>query len=246
MRELFESGSMILLKTKGFFSGTEQGKYQREGIVWVNEELNKAASDFVCKNIVVKGHPNLTSHSFSRWINQSLLPNSILDPGYPRSISVETGCKWLHELGFEVLDKKKGVYIDGHERDDVVQHRQRFLRQMVSGGFLSRESAPSEEARSAFPNDLEPPPVERQHKNIFIFHDESTFNANDDESLQWGMPESQIIRPKSRGSGIMVSDFITEKDGYLCLTEEEYTAACKNDPSLTMAARTLLEYGDEC
>ena len=94
---------------------------------------------------------------------------------------------------------------------------------MVSGGFLSRESAPSEEARSAFPDDLEPPPVERQHKNIFIFHDESTFNANDDESLQWGMPEFQIIRPKSRGSGIMVSDFITEKDGYLCLTEEEYT-----------------------
>ena len=56
------------------------------------------------------------------------------------------------------------------------------------------------------------------------------------------MPEFQIIRPKSCGSGIMVSDFITKKDGYLCLTEEEYTAACKNDPSLTMAAQTLLEY----
>ena len=114
---------------------------------------------------------------------------------------------------------------------------------MVSGGFLSRESAPSEEARSAFPDDLEPPPVERQYKNIFIFHDESTFNV-DDESLQWGMPESQIIRPKSRGSGIMVSDFITEKDGYFCLTEEKYTAVCKNDPSLTMTARTQLEYGE--
>ena len=141
---------MILLKTS-FFFWHRAGiiLYQRKGIVWVNEELNKAASDFVRKNAVVKGRPNLTSHSFSQWVNQSLLPSSILDPGYPRSISVETGCKWLHELGFEVLDKKKGVYIDGHERDDVVQHRQRFLRQMVSGGFLSREFALSEEARSA-------------------------------------------------------------------------------------------------
>ena len=208
----------------------------------VNEELNKAASDFVRKNAVVKGQPNLTSHSFSRWVNQSLLPNSILDPGYTRSISVETGHKWLHKLGFDVLDKKKDVYIDGHERDDVVQHHQRFLYQMVSGGFLSHESAPSEEACSAFPDDLEPPSVEQRHKNIFIFHDESTFNANDDENLLWGMHESQIICPKSHGSGIIVPNFIKEKDRYLCLMEEDYIAACKNDPSLTMATRTLLEY----
>ena len=113
---------------------------------------------------------------------------------------------------------------------------------MVSGGFLSRESAPSEEACSVFPDDLEPS-AERRDKNIFIFHDESTFNANDDESLQWGISESQIIRPKSCGSGIMVSDFIMEKDGYLCLSEEEYTATRENDPSITVAARTLLEYG---
>ena len=62
--------------------------------------------------------------------------------------------------------------------------------------------------------------------------------------MQWGRPENQIIRPKSRGSGIMVSDFITEKDGYLCLTEEEYTVAKQNDPNIRMGARVLLEYGE--
>ena len=56
--------------------------------------------------------------------------------------------------------------------------------------------------------------------------------------------ESQIIRPKSRGSGIMVSDFITEKDGYLCLTKAEHDSAKLKDPDIPMGARTLLEYGE--
>ena len=45
--------------------------------------------------------------------------------------------------------KKQIVYIDGHERVDVVKHRQKFLRQTVSGGFLVRDLATSEEANEA-------------------------------------------------------------------------------------------------
>ena len=151
----------------GHFSDTQQGKYQREGIIWLNEELKEAATDFVRKHAVMKGRPNLTSHSFCSWVNQSL-PNSILDPGYPISISIETARKWLHEMGFKVIDNNKGVYIDGNERDDVVESHQRFLRQLVAGGFLTAESAPSPEASAAFPSDIEPPSTDlfstmRQH-----------------------------------------------------------------------------------
>ena len=32
-----------------------------------------------------------------------------------------------------------------------------------------------------------------------------------------------MLRPKSKGSGIMVSDFVDERQGYLALTEEEYS-----------------------
>ena len=91
--------------------------------------------------------------SFTRWVNYHLLPNSILEPGFPRHIGVETGRKWLHELGFEVLNKKKGVYIDSHEREDVVKHRKKFLRQLVAGGFLTKDGAPNDEAKNVFPND---------------------------------------------------------------------------------------------
>lgn len=66
----------------------------------------------------------------------------------------------------------------------------------MAGGFLTKDDAPCEEAKSAFPSDIEPPTAERRAKNIFIFHDESTFNANDDESLQWGTDEKSANQTK--------------------------------------------------
>ena len=46
---------------------------------------------------------------FVAWINEELLPNSVLEPGYPRKVSTETRRKWLHELGLQVIDLKKGT-----------------------------------------------------------------------------------------------------------------------------------------
>ena len=42
----------------------------------------------------------------------------------------------------------------------------------------------------------------------------------------------------------MVSDFITERDGFLCLTPEEHQAAKLLNPNIPMAARQLLQYGE--
>ena len=36
--------------------------------------------------------------------------------------------------------------------------------------------------------------------------------------------------PKSKGSGIMASDFIEERAGYLHLSDEEYERAKQTDP----------------
>lgn len=52
------------------------------------------------------------------------------------------------------------------------------------------------------------------------------------------------MRPKSKGSGIMVSDFIDERNGCLQLTEEEYERAKEKDPTIRKHARQLLEYGE--
>ena len=113
---------------QGSFPDSEQGRYQPSGVLWHNDELNKAALQFVQKkNTCVKGTKNLTSVSLCKWINEVLLMNSVLEPGYPRKVSLSTALRWLHNLGFEVVKKKKGTYVNGHEREDVVEYRTRFL-----------------------------------------------------------------------------------------------------------------------
>lgn len=110
----------------GSFSNTLQGKYKCDGVLWHSEDLNKQAVKYVWQNTAVKGKPNLTAGSFCQWINECLLVMQTLEPRYPRRVSVETAWKWLLELGFTVMDHKKGTYIDGHERSDVVEYRNKF------------------------------------------------------------------------------------------------------------------------
>ena len=90
------------LNNNGQIPGNMQGKYQRSGVVWRCEILNRKASKYIRNNSNVKGRPNLTVGTFCEWINNDLLPNETLEPGYPRKVSVETARKWMHELGFEV------------------------------------------------------------------------------------------------------------------------------------------------
>ena len=173
-----------------------------------------------------------------------VLPNETLEPGYPRKLGVETCRKWMHELGFEVVAKRKGTFVDGHERPDVVEYRNKFLRKMVGLGFLNGDNAPTEDAKKVLPDDIEPPRPEVMDKTVIIFHDETTFQANDDQPTLWTEKGTCVMRPKSKGSGIMLSDFIEERNGYLCFTEEEYERAKLVDKSARMYALRFLEYGE--
>ena len=46
-------------------------------------------------------------------------------------------------------------------------------------------------------------------------HDECTYYANSDQSFFWGDNETNVLRQKSLGASIMVSDFIDEVSGYV-------------------------------
>ena len=233
------------LVNDGTFPESLIGKYKRNGVLWQNEDLNKQATKYVRENNSVKGKPNMTLYSFCHWVNDSLLQSCVLEPGIPRKIGLETARTWLHELGFSKITAKKGTYVDGHEREDVVEYRNKFLRKMVSLGFLNNENAPTPEASQALPSDLRTPSSDQISKTIILFHDESTFQACDYERTQWGKKDDHMLVPKSKGAGIMVSDFISEKYGYLRLTEEEYERAKIRFPDLTQqSARAFLEYGE--
>ena len=53
-------------------------------------------------------------------------------------MSVWTVRTWMDSLGYKYGVWKKGVYVDGHERSDVVEYREKFLERM--GARLERMS----------------------------------------------------------------------------------------------------------
>lgn len=53
-----------LITNDGNFSESKQGKYQRSGVLWCDEELTKEAREYVRLNASVKGKPNLTVPDF--------------------------------------------------------------------------------------------------------------------------------------------------------------------------------------
>ena len=230
-REFIENDSVI--------TETLRGKYTRPTL-WQNEELNAEATKYIRENASIPGKPNLTTQQFCDWVNTELLPNSELDSAIPRSIGLVTANTWMHELGFSIIEKSKGIYIDGHEREDVVAYRKRFLNKMTAVGFLTPSNAPTESAANSLDQDFL---CANPEKSVIIFHDESIFCSNEDQLTQWGLKGDHFVRPKSKESVIMVSNFITEKDGYFRLRDEEIEEAQSIFPNIRKEARAFLEYG---
>ena len=127
----------------------------------------------------------------------------------------------------------------------MVEYRRKFIRKMVTLGFINKDNVPTIEAAQCLPSDLECPPTAILDKTVVIFHDESIFSANEDQRTQWGSADMHSIKPKGKGAGIMVSDFIDEHNGYLRLNDEEFEQAkVTYGPTMKKEARELLEYGD--
>ena len=55
------------------------------------------------------------------------LPSENADVVIPQSIATRTMQRWLRKLGFLRSRAKKGVYVDGHNRPDVIEARKKFL-----------------------------------------------------------------------------------------------------------------------
>ena len=70
----------------------------------------------------------MTERSFCSWVNNDLLSNSTLESDAPQNISVDVARKWLITMGFNVKRITKGIYVDGHERADVIESRGEFLK----------------------------------------------------------------------------------------------------------------------
>ena len=135
------------------------------------------------------------------YVNLEGIPN-------PIEIKSRTARNWLHKLGFEYKDVKKDVFIDGHERPDVVQDRENFLKVMKElEPYLVEFNEDGTMKDKEYPLDCAIGGVNRTPV-IVITHDESTFSENDGIRKAWTRRGDSFLRPKGRGQGIMASEFL--------------------------------------
>ena len=217
-----------------------RGRYERF-CLFNDENIKLEASMWVRQNAHKKGAANMTASSFCEWVNNDLLPSSTLPPYFPRAISVRTATRWLHRLGYRPMSHKKGAYVDGHERDDVVAYRKEHLKKLdeLRGTHLPPPLC-SDETAVTMPED-----DETKKNLVLIFHDESIFTTHEGQTWVWGTGDQPYIQPKTKGAGIMVSDFITQQTGLLQLDDQQHEMAKQIRHAFPQTGRVLLEYGGD-
>jgi hypothetical protein len=109
------------------------------------------------------------------------LPRLLISCG--KSISRACTYRWLSRLGFYKSEVKKGVYVDGHEREDVIAYRQEvFLPEMAKLDSYTRQYMKRDDGTWQV---IEPslPPGIKPH--VIYYHDESCFHGHDYKKIIW-------------------------------------------------------------
>ncbi len=179
---------------------SDRGKHPKWVSLISDENVKAAVKSFIHENGYVKGRPNLTLMDVVSWVKAA----------YDVEVSKSSVGEWLHCLGFSYVQHTKGVYFDGHERVDVVATRQAYL-----------ETLEIHDKQTWLYNSPCPDPAMRPI--IRVYHDESTYYSNADQSFHWSDGTRQVLKKKSLGQSIMVSDFVEEVGGMLEVDEEKAT-----------------------
>ena len=103
-------------------------------------------------------------------------------------------------MGYRWKRIKKGIYIDGHEREDVVQYRSKLLDRWYEMQPYVREW---EEDKEEVEGEVRVTGLRKKEKAvlnateiILVTHDEST---SDGRRSCWVKEGESILRPKGRG-----------------------------------------------
>ncbi|PIL34867.1 hypothetical protein GSI_02654 [Ganoderma sinense ZZ0214-1] len=134
------------------------------------------------------------------------------------TVSLSTAQVWMHKLGYRWKRVSNGQYVDGHEREDVVAYRQDvYIPAIQALRPHLRQYTPDGEEYTPPGDHTAPEPGEENSPARILWQDESVFFANDRRELRWGHEDEKATpRAKGNGASLMISDFFTAEDGWLC------------------------------
>jgi len=113
-------------------------------------------------------------------------------------------------MGYKYKDVRKGVYRDGHQREDVIQYRQMVflpILRVLGNRIVHWEMVVTPNGETLQPMYLANLPA-GVRPIVLIGYDETTFNPHDGRNEVRIKEDYTLLKQKSRGRGIMVSDFL--------------------------------------
>ena len=145
-----------------------------------------------------------------------------------KPITLGTARKWMSKLNFTWRQAPTGMYIDGHERPDVVHYRQDIYLPTLARCELAIRGWDKDNLGHL----IDPSSPSPTRHTVLWFHDQCIFYLNDRKKCRWvHASEKPVPLPKGEGISLMVSDFISADYGWL------------RSPDGTESARVLFRPG---
>ena len=138
-----------------------------------------------------------------------------------KPVSLDTACRWMSKLNFKWGKLPAGMYIDGHERSDVVHYRQNIYLPALAQ-YEQRMRAWD---KKNLTHVIDPSSLSPIRHTVLWFHDQCIFYQNDRRKNRWvHATEKPVPLPKGEGLSLMVSDFVSADYGWLVSPDGEGSA----------------------
>ena len=162
----------------GDLPNSKQGQHAKSRSLSMYEDVLARARLYLRQNKFKIDPAEFTEH-----VNHQILPNL----GSTKVISGKTAIRWMQRLGLQYSEARKGMFVDGHERPDILEYRTIFLKRMadleVQMPIFTRKEM-----------EIETWPV--GDPIILVTHDESTFAPHDGQKNLRLQDGQQPLRKK--------------------------------------------------
>ena len=179
---------------------SDRGRHSKNVSLMMDENFRKDAREYVLNNSNLRGKPNLTLQQFVLWVKEQR----------GVEICIATASLWMHDLGFTYKQFSKGVYFDGHEREDVVKQRDLYLEKLTLHAATE----------CGFPIPL--PQIHAVAQSLGYTMMSPRFMQTQTKRSTGLMAQNKHSnRSLDLGQALMVSDFVEEVGGFLQYREEK-------------------------
>ena len=139
---------------------------------------DEAVQTHMCAWLTAQRTGSITPKKLQHAINNSILPD--LNIFLKNPLSERTACCWLVKPSQHQTLVRKGIYMDGHEHNDVVKHRHEVFLPMMAQYEACMTQYKGLELKAVEPS-LQPD----EKKITAQFHDKCCFHANDSIKSAW-------------------------------------------------------------